>query len=161
MRKSLRCKDSRPPLVRAYGKRRYQAFSDGSTWGQLGTGLEAMQLSPYHAGLADLRLSAPFLRIPLFRHALFPSAFRRQVRLLTSGTFPRFPDHLSGDMKLVVTAHAEAVRRRLQTLVRRCLYVTCLVACASSMGHGDDLLSLPRFLYLTISPQLLQRCWGS
>ena len=109
----------RSPLVRSHGKRRYQAFSDGSTWDQLGTGLEAMQLSPYHAGLASLRLSAPFLRIPLFRHALFPSAFRRQVRRLTSGTFPRFPDHLCGDMKLVVTAHAEAVGRRLHALVGR------------------------------------------
>src|SRR5216683_527146 len=28
------------------------------------------------------------------------------------------------------------------------------------MGHGDDLLSLTRFLYLTISPQLLQQCLG-
>src|SRR6266511_2015380 len=28
------------------------------------------------------------------------------------------------------------------------------------MGHGDDLLSLTRFLYLTISPQLLQQRLG-
>ena len=28
---------------------------DGSTWDQLGTGLQAMQLSPHHAGLAGLQ----------------------------------------------------------------------------------------------------------
>jgi hypothetical protein len=116
----------RRPLVRSHGKRRYQAVSDGSTWDQLGTGLEARPLSPYHAGLARLRLSAPFLRIPLFRHALFPSAFRRQVRRLTSGTFPRFPHHLCGDMKLVVTAHADAVGSQVQRLVRRYVSLTMI-----------------------------------
>src|SRR5438874_13621174 len=44
--------------------------------------------------------------------------------------------------------------------VRRCLDVTCLVVGVSSMGHGDDRLSLPCFLSLTLSPQLLQQRLG-
>ena len=50
----------------------FRRSADGSMGDRLGTGLQAMQLSPCHAGLAGLRLSAPFLRLPLLRHAIVP-----------------------------------------------------------------------------------------
>ena len=34
----------------------FKCSGEGSGWGRLGTGLQAMQLSPHHAGLAGLQL---------------------------------------------------------------------------------------------------------
>ena len=33
----------------------FRCSGEGSGWGRLGTGLQAMQLSPHHAGLAGLQ----------------------------------------------------------------------------------------------------------
>src|SRR5712692_482058 len=73
-------------------------------------------------------ISAPSLRLPLCRHAMFPSAFRRQVRRLTSGTFLRFPGHLCGDMRLAVAAHAHLFRvATRQHLGHQAIVVGCLI----------------------------------
>ena len=34
----------------------FRCSGEGSGWGRLGTGLQAMQLSPHHAGLAGLQI---------------------------------------------------------------------------------------------------------
>ena len=50
-------------------------------------------------------MSALSLRFPLFRHAIFPSAFRRQVGRLTYGTFSESHPMCSGRAILAVTTH--------------------------------------------------------
>jgi len=96
-------------LCRSQGKRRRQALCRRvdikPTWNWASDNA-VFTLPCRSCGTA---ISAPSLRLPLFRHAMFPSAFRRRVRRLTSGTFLRFPGHLCGDMKLAVTAHAHLV----------------------------------------------------
>ena len=96
-------------LCRSQGKRRRQALCRRvdikPTWNWASD--KAVFTIPCRS--CGTAISAPSLRLPLFRHAMFPSAFRRRVRRLTSGTFLRFPGHLCGDMKLAVTAHAHLV----------------------------------------------------
>ena len=46
---------------------------EGSGWDQLGTGLQAMQLSPHHAGLAGLRFLRLLCASRFSAMLLFPS----------------------------------------------------------------------------------------
>jgi hypothetical protein len=96
-------------LCRSQGKRRRQALCrrvDMRPTGNWASDNTVFTLPCRSCGTA---ISAPSLRLPLCRHAMFPLAFRRRVRRLTSGTFLRFPGHLCGDMQLAVTAHAHRV----------------------------------------------------
>jgi len=69
---------------------------DGSRGDRLGTGLQSIQSSPYHAGLAGLRglrlLCASCFAAMLW--SLLPVS--APVRRLTFGTFLRFPTRFSG-----------------------------------------------------------------
>ena len=90
-------------------------------------------------------ISAPSLRLPLCRHAMFPLAFRRRVKRLTSGTFLRFPGHLCGDMQLAVTAHAHLVRvATCQHFGYQTIVVGCLIPWMGTLKRvpviGKDLL---------------------
>ena len=103
-------KAARRLLCRSQGKRRRQALCRRvdmkPTWNWASDNT-VFTMPCRSCGTA---ISAPSLRLPLCRHAMFPLAFRRRVKRLTSGTFLRFPGHLCGDMQLAVTAHTHLVR---------------------------------------------------
>ena len=132
-------------LCRSQGKRRRQALCRRveikPTWNWASDNA-VFTLPCRSCGTA---ISAPSLRLPLFRHAMFPSAFQRQVRRLTSGTFLRFPGHLCGDMRLAVAAHAHLFwvatcqHLRDQTIVVRRL-ITGMGALKRFPVIGKDLL---------------------
>src|SRR6266705_4010380 len=105
--RSCRCEGSFPPVLpsevgvtslpsHARACIVFRCSGDGSRGDRLGPGLQSIQISPYHAGLAGLRclrlLCASCFAAMLW--SLLPVS--APVRRLTFGTFLRFPTRFSG-----------------------------------------------------------------
>jgi hypothetical protein len=131
----------------------FRRSADGSRGDRLGTGLQSIQISPYHAGLAGLRclrlLCTSCFAAMLW--SLLPVS--APVRRLTFGTFLRFPTRFSG-------IRFELSRRTARH--ERALYaVACTPWFGGNAHHGttDTLVVLPVARFTTLPRSFALAYW--
>src|SRR5712691_8353641 len=155
--RSFRCEGSLPPVLpsevgvtslpsHARACIVFRRSGDGSRGDRLGTGLQSIQISPYHAGLAGLRclrlLCAACFAAMLW--SLLPVS--APVRRLTFGTFLRFPTRFSG------------IRFELSRRTARHERTLAAVACTPMLGQGIPATSVapPPSPPRSVPPRLLR-----